>query len=241
MKISSFDSVNIHKKTRFELNLFLELFKNALTVSGVSGDLGGCTELTLVLKGLVDLERCTEEALEPRFPFPLELEMESRSSALPIFSNMARALLNRAWWLSVLETEATTEVLLGSSLMTGESLVLDFFRRTTVSLFWNLLAIWETRPSLMGFVGAKTPPPASVDSLCFICNEKHRCFRDVGQPVLEHFFAEFLLEKLSFECILIDTVNKLPGPSRKFFGIWVTTKMKFKTLFSMLSLCEIGA
>jgi len=66
-------------------------------VSGVSGDLGGCTELTLVLKGLVDLERCTEEALEPRFPFPLELEMESRSSALPIFSNMARALLNRAW------------------------------------------------------------------------------------------------------------------------------------------------
>jgi len=137
-------------------------------VSGVSGDLGGCTGLTLVLKGLVDLDLCTEEALEPRFPFPLELEMESRSSALPIFSNMARALLNRAWWLSVLETEATTEVL-GNSLITGDiSLVLDFFRKTTVSLFWNLLAIWETKPSLIGLVGAKTPPPASVDSLCFI-------------------------------------------------------------------------
>ena len=136
--------------------------------------------MTLVLKGLVDLDLCTEEALEPRFPFPLELEMESRSSALPIFSNMARALLNRAWWLSVLETEATTEVL-GNSLITGDiSLVLDFFRKTTVSLFWNLLAIWETKPSLIGLVGAKTPPPASVDSLCFICN-KHMCLVEVTE------------------------------------------------------------
>ena len=143
--------------------------------------------MTLVLKGLVDLDLCTEEALEPRFPFPLELEMESRSSALPIFSNMARALLNRAWWLSVLETEATTEVL-GNSLITGDiSLVLDFFRKTTVSLFWNLLAIWETRPSLIGLVGAKTPPPASVDSLCFICNEKHMCYNRYS----EHLFYNF--------------------------------------------------
>lgn len=61
--------------------------------SGVSGDLGGGCALTL-LKGLVDLDLCTLEALEPRLFVPLLIE--SKSSALPIFSNMALALLKRA-------------------------------------------------------------------------------------------------------------------------------------------------
>lgn len=192
-------------------------------MSGVSGDLGGCTGLTLVLKGLVDLDLCTEEALEPRFPFPLELEMESRSSALPIFSNMARALLNRAWWLSVLETEATTEVL-GNSLITGDiSLVLDFFRKTTVSLFWNLLAIWETKPSLIGLVGAKTPPPASVDSLCFICN-KHMCLVEVTERT-SGFMPSYesmkkLLENSNTPILVLSITTSFRG---KYFGkCWIS-------------------
>ena len=187
-------------------------------MSGVSGDLGGCTGLTLVLKGLVDLDLCTEEALEPRFPFPLELEMESRSSALPIFSNMARALLNRAWWLSVLETEATTEVL-GNSLITGDiSLVLDFFLKTTVSLFWNLLAIWDTKPSLIGLVGAKTPPPASVDSLCFICN-KHMCLVEVTERTTgfmpSYESMKKLLENSNTPILVLSITTSFRG---KYFG-----------------------
>jgi hypothetical protein len=76
-----------------------------------SGDLGGCwCNCCLALKGLVDLDlfeskfRPTLEALEPRLFWP-PLLIESRSSVEPIFSNMARALLKRVWWLSVRDTK----------------------------------------------------------------------------------------------------------------------------------------
>jgi hypothetical protein len=50
--------------------------------------------------------RPTLEARVGKLTLCLETFLSSsRSSALPIFSNMALALLNLAWWLSVRETD----------------------------------------------------------------------------------------------------------------------------------------
>jgi hypothetical protein len=175
--------------------------------SGISGDLGGW-ELIFELNGLVDLDLWTLEALEEDpllfpVPVPVLLLIDSKSSLLPIFSNMALALLNRAWWLSVLATEDAelTEFFFTATAETAESLVVGliktqsevFFKRMAAiavfagggedseELFWNLLAICETRPPSFlarGLEGPKTPPRPPVeeggasltvdDSLCFI-------------------------------------------------------------------------